>query len=913
MDKFPRPIFQTSAVSSLTKSPAIAVHLICLFSFAVLTVLFSWPLATDFGNLLGGTNDPPLFTWILATVSESLWSNPTSWFEGDIFYPYGRSITFSEPLLFPALTTGAPVLGLTDNPILAYNVSLVFFQTLSAWAAWFAVYRISGSGAGAVLAGVVYAYSSFKLGYYNFINIHLSFAVPLAFVSAIAFIEGARLKYMLITVLLVWVQAGSIWYGAIPLGFVLILLLLVYVLLRPGLWILDFSWRMILGAVLLALLVAPIALPYFETHSEMNFVRDLGEVNKFRADLLSFLDPGSVNRWGRWIDAGREPGLFAGFVCMTLAVLAILCAVLRIIMRNRGVVRWASFTLICLFTACIARLGSDTYELLQAPSPAEKTPLPVLDGLPSLLHVMFASGLALFLVSGLSWRRGRTTRSVRWEEWVLVTGWLTLISILLVLGPTMHLAGRPLGAGIYEHLFEYLPGFNGLRIAIRLAFVYLFFIGLLAAFAIRLLQTKIGNRHAWLFWLLPVFTIIELWPAPLNYERFNWNQPPAVYQKLADLSEPGVVIELPTFDEHIDSTYMLWALKHGRPIVNGVSGFYPPHIQRLATLTRSLPRRPNVEPLQNIHGLRYLVVHLDRLPEQNLADDWSLLSRRPPQGLEFIDRFDDALLFEVLRPSTPGWRWQRTIPSAMVKARNKVDFSIRLATDVEEKIEHSVELSINNNVVDQMLLSAGANKVVATLPTIESSVHPVAIELHHSYRLQLDTSQDKRYAIGETNSFSPVDIVVESASAKHGSLATIWVNGINHSPRQPGYNVVIVNPADGRRIHRAAFDVSKNADKNRSMTEYIRNAAKGSIVIIALKARGFAELDATGIEAFKLIGAGAVDFGDKSVDSSHLVIGIRGAASGDALEIAEDRLIHYTIGVDRRGLGMTVENFEIVE
>lgn len=919
MPPIQRAIFQTSAQSSLVPSPGIFIQILTLALFAVLSVALSWPLASDLGNLLAGTNDPPLFTWILATVSKSIMTDPLAVFEGDIFYPYSSTITFSEPLIFPALISGVPAYALTGNPIFAYNITLLLFQTLSGWAACYAVYRISGSGAGAVLAGIVFAFSAFKLGYYNFINIHLSFAVPLAFVSAVAFFETTRWRYLFITVALMWIQAASIWYGAIPLGLVLGLLLVVFVLIRPGLWLVGMSARLLVAAALLALLVAPLALPYFDTHEQMQFVRELAEVNKFRADLLSFVDAGVFNRWGRWVDAGREPGLFVGFICIVLALCALLVSMVKVILRASGVARWALAIVLVAVCVCLVTLSVHAIATVNQFAAGAATDAVANERTSKVVLVAILLALPTLMILGLSWRRGRSTRSLRREEWVLIVGWFTFISMLLVLGPTIHVADRAIGHGLYALVYDYVPGFSGLRIAIRLAFLYLFFIGLLAAFALRMLAVKLPRRWTGLLWLVPALSLVELWPANVSYQRFDWDQPPAVYQQLAARADDAVVLELPTFDEHIDSTYMLWALKHDKPIVNGVSGFYPPHIQRLATLTRSLPNRPALEPLEQIHGLRYLVVHTDKIDDKALVQQWLSVADQPPQGIDFRGRYDDALLFELNRNPRPTWRWRRLIPAADAAANSRLRFEIDAGQQDNEAnsasdlraITRRVQLTVDKQPIDSFELKHGHNDIDTVMQNITSSVHPVALDLTQSYDITIDTDGDSRYAIGRTGVFSPVDIVVESAARRHGSLATIWINGVNHAPRQPGYNVVTLDPVSGKRLGRAAFDVSKDERQNQAMANYIKSAPHGSIVIVALKDRGIGKLDGVAQTSFALIGAAPLETTGLAPGASHLVIGVRGASAGTAVEIAGDRMVNSAVGVDRRGLGMTVKKFEL--
>ena len=898
----------SASPSSLAPTPSLAVCAIMFLVFLALSAIFTWPLVTNPGELLGGTNDPPLFTWILSTVASALYEDPSSLFEGGIFYPYGRSISFSEPLILPALLVAAPVEALSGNPILAYNVTLLVFMSLSAWAAWYAGFRFSGSHAGAFVTAIVFAYSSYKIGYYNFLNIHLSFALPLSFVFFATFLETNRFIPLLVSIVLLALQASTIWYGALPLGIVLALFTVFYFLLRPGFWPISNALKLAAAAVVLALLVAPVAAPYFSTHSEMDFVRSLAEVDKFRADLLSLLDSGLHSRWQRMVDSGREPGLFVGFMCLGLALIGIVGALIRSSRAEHLIGRAALTALsIAVLTTIVTIFYRSLCFVRDQDASVECGPLSFLSG---ALLIIF---MVLVVAVGVGSRRARRGRALDRHEWALVSFGFVLFGIALVLGPEIHVADQPAGPGLYSYLFEWVPGFKGLRISIRLAFVYLFFIGLLAALGVAAIGTRLSQRGRHWLWLAPIISCLELMPAPLNYDVFAFDAPPSVYQALASDPDSGVVLELPTFDEHRDSLYMLWSLSHGRKLVNGVSGFYPPHIQPLATLARTLPNRRNIEPLLNIHELRFLVVHLDALNDVEVQNAWIKLAVDTPPGLVFIDQYDEALLFKVSRNRQNGWRWRRLVPARALRAANEMQFDIELSADARDRnVEHVVDVRVNDVAYESVVVDVGHNHLVLPRPTVDTKVHPVAITLNQHYRLKGNTATDSAYAIGDTGVYSPVDIVVESGSRGHGALASVWVNGLNLSNRSPGYNVVVLDPHTGKRISQATFDLAKDAAHNGQLSRYIDKIADGSLVIVAEKSRGIDSIDAVGRAALASIGANALESRNVSATESHVIIGVKGAAPGTAIERVEDQRLRVVVGVDRSDQPMAVTDFRLL-
>jgi len=67
----------------------------------------------------------------------NLVTNPALLFHGNALYLIGSSLALAEPLLVPALMAG-PVFVLTQNPVLAYNLTLILFWALPAgrWTPW---------------------------------------------------------------------------------------------------------------------------------------------------------------------------------------------------------------------------------------------------------------------------------------------------------------------------------------------------------------------------------------------------------------------------------------------------------------------------------------------------------------------------------------------------------------------------------------------------------------------------------------------------------------------------------------------------------------------------------------------------------------------------------------------------------
>jgi hypothetical protein len=89
------------------------------------------------------------------------------------------------------------------------------------------------------------------------------------------------------------------------------------------------------------------------------------------------------------------------------------------------------------------------------------------------------------------------------------------------------------------------------------------------------------------------------------------------HQALAEL-EPGVTVEIPWRIHRIStasngSRYMIGSSLHWNPILNGYTAYVPPTHHFLQRLAQSLPDPTAIEKLQRLTGLRWIVVHPERL------------------------------------------------------------------------------------------------------------------------------------------------------------------------------------------------------------------------------------------------------------------------------------------------------------
>jgi hypothetical protein len=188
----------------------------------------------------------------------------------------------------------------------------------------------------------------------------------------------------------------------------------------------------------------------------------------------------------------------------------------------------------------------------------------------------------------------------------------TLVLLLFSLGPTLQIG--TLSVPLPYRWLRSVPPFDAMRHPYTFAAVATFTLAVVAAFG----WTSLGlARRAWAGPLAVLLAVGETLGPPADIRRVPAGLP-AVYRALEDLP-PGPILELPMDDP----LPMLWAARHGRPVLNGIVSFVPPRTALLQLVIRNqwLKRVPDdvdrSEPaalLREDFGARYLILPLQRHP-----------------------------------------------------------------------------------------------------------------------------------------------------------------------------------------------------------------------------------------------------------------------------------------------------------
>jgi hypothetical protein len=304
--------------------PAAAAALVCL----LLAVVHTWPLASAPHILSRHDNgDVMLNEWILAWVQHQLPRQPLSLFQANIFHPARDTLAYSEPLIVPALMS-APVRWLGGSPVLVHNLLIIAGLAFTALAGYAVAYAWTGDRVAAFVAASALAFNTHLLVRLAHVQALQIYGLPLALLAADRILLHRRTRDALWLSLWMTVMAYTsghfVIFGAVMIA--------VAILARPGDSLrqpLQIAAHFATAALVTAVAVVPLYLPYRRVAIEQGLVRKLDHVGDYSATLQGYLASAGRVHYHTWSEAlfkdGIEP-FFPGVAVIGLSVLAIALA-----------------------------------------------------------------------------------------------------------------------------------------------------------------------------------------------------------------------------------------------------------------------------------------------------------------------------------------------------------------------------------------------------------------------------------------------------------------------------------------------------------------------------------------------------------------------------------------------------------
>ena len=514
-------------------------------------------------HIAGGSGDPLLNASIL-------WWNATTiplsehWWNPPYFYLTHDVTTFTENLLGIS-PIASPVFWLTGNPLTAYNLALFLTWPLSAFGVYLLVLFLTDRADASFLAGLSYGFTPYRMSEYGHIQMVSSYWLPFALLALHRYLAERRARWL--------VMFGAAWLLQSLANGYLMLFGAVFI----GLWLAFFCsarqfWRaapaIVLAWLLASLPLIPILLRYRTAHAFYALRRSLDVPLGFSVRLGTWLQVSSSTwLWSRFLpEAGDNH--FPGVTAVAIVVIALFAWGLR---RGRPRVQWTtSHPRLRTGLAIVTLVSAIAITIMYLRGPWSVT----LAGVEVFHMTNYKRARILALVCGVAWVWLSFSRETLNRRSVFVFYSLATIAMgICAIGPVIQIGSRLIQPAPYWWLM-YLPGFNELRVPMRFWMLGILCLSISAGLAVSKLPVGRRKLRAAVFVVTALGLLLDGWikPMPMADAQILW---PAVEpQATAFPAQP--ILELPLGPDW-DSQATFRSISHRRPLVNGVSGYDPPH------------------------------------------------------------------------------------------------------------------------------------------------------------------------------------------------------------------------------------------------------------------------------------------------------------------------------------------------
>jgi len=186
--------------------------LVCGALAIALSFLWIWPQAANLRQV-PDRGDPVFSAWRLARVAHQLRTDPAHLYEGNIFYPRGWTLAYSDATLLQGVLA-APLLWAGMAPLVAANLMLVLAFPLGALAFFYSAWRLTGSPLAALVAGALGAWYPFRAQHVSHLELQWFMFAPLAIVAALETVADPNWRRgCTVGVLVVLQSFASMYYG----------------------------------------------------------------------------------------------------------------------------------------------------------------------------------------------------------------------------------------------------------------------------------------------------------------------------------------------------------------------------------------------------------------------------------------------------------------------------------------------------------------------------------------------------------------------------------------------------------------------------------------------------------------------------------------------------------------------------
>jgi hypothetical protein len=541
---------------------------LAMLGYIVITLAYTWPLPR---HLLHGVAhdlyDPILNAWILWWSTKAV-PLTASWWNAPIFYPAAGALAFSEHLLGEA-PLAWPLIALTGNALLGYNVALIASYILCGLGAHFLAYTLTRRHDAAFVAGIAYAFAPYRLAQLPHIQVLSSYLAPVCLAALHRYDRESSTKWAAL--------AAAAWLlQSLANGYFLFFLSVLLACWLP--WFAVRRWPLAkwarLGAcfAVAGVFLLPVLIGYQHVLVDTyGFSRGLGPAQEYGADIGSLLHAtNELLLWG-WVHVVAKPEgeLFPGPTIVALVLFVVFSgrpfsATAEVTRTQRRLRRLFGVLAVILFVATMLPVMYGSWRLTIA-------------GIRLVSIARADKPLTLLMFALLGWvsTQPMVVAAARRRSALPFYALGAFAMWVFALGPDPEFFGR---RAIYQAPYGWLmrlPGFDGLRVPARFWMMALVCLSALASLAINRLH---GRARRIVTTAAVIGLALDGWPRTYA----------VVPAPEARRTPPGVVarLDLPSNDD-TDAMTLYQQTLDGVPLYNGYSGYASPHQYAMRELLRA--------------------------------------------------------------------------------------------------------------------------------------------------------------------------------------------------------------------------------------------------------------------------------------------------------------------------------------
>jgi hypothetical protein len=537
-------------------------------------------ISTDLFSDLG---DPLINTSILAW---NAWHVPLTqaWWNFPAFAPLEGVTAFTEHFLLVYPVT-SPVIWLTGNPVLAFNVVYLLVWPVNALAAYALVHELTGSRHAAFIGGLSFGFAPYMSVHVSHLQMLLLFGMPLSLLGLHRYLRTQK-----------WTDAALFGGGWLATALASAYTLVFFPILL-ALWCVWFvrprEWRTLVvpavAAAVASVPLIPLLLGYEIRQAAFGLVRSYGESKEWAADVTALAGV-SHREWfwfGRLPHTYAEASLFPGLAIVSLAACGVAFRRVHTVAHRTAISRALVGIAGLIVAAVLLRMwtGPDGWRIGSMALPALRP------------FRAFTIAVVVLIAAILTTERFRA--SWRRRDPVMLFAVAAVFFWMLTLGPEPTWAGeRILTYGPYRLFFELnIPAV--VRVSARAWVVVLVCLSVLAGFGTMFILERLPRYRNTLVAMIAALVVAEGW-------FIDGTQPVPLPLASGVIPEGAMVLDVPFDDPFVNAAAQYRAVLGGYQTINGYSGYEAPHLTQLKVAFKEM-RYDSIDQYHRTNDL-YVIV-----------------------------------------------------------------------------------------------------------------------------------------------------------------------------------------------------------------------------------------------------------------------------------------------------------------